>query len=457
MKYQIMLKQAKEPLPHPTLYAPDLPEAVEKVMIKALARKPANRYASMGRFSKALEKLLTEKKRAAKQGVIPNVPPVDSYENPETVWQIDNQETFSEQETCDELEEISDSYRQGSIPPASSHNKVVFSRSIWLAILGLSGTMILIVGWFILKPGSHPLPTATSPFLTAPDSFTPPVSTSSSFFATPNPGHTETPFPSPTNTPAQVLQQGSTMVRPKDQMVMVYVPDGTFTMGDTASHAQSECLRISTECVPIKDITFIDEAPPHSVTLNAFWIDQTEVSNAMYALCVRAGKCTDNTNGSNNLPAVNVSWFEASKYCVWAGGRLPTEAEWEKAAHGTDGSMFPWGDSAPSCSKANYLASSDGGCPGKAVSVDSNQSGASPYGALNMVGNVWEWVADWFDGSYYSYSPLSNPKGPDPTKYKVMRGGSFANQVGFMIPTGRGSYNPNDKLNSIGFRCAADP
>jgi len=232
-------------------------------------------------------------------------------------------------------------------------------------------------------------------------------------------------------------------------MILVYVPAGSFIMGDSAVHAQSECEQVATGC---NTITFSDEAPAHKVNLNDYWIDQTEVSNAMYTACVQAGKCTSNGMGSDSTPAVYVTWEDASKYCAWAGRRLPTEAEWEMAARGTDGNIFPWGNSPASCSLANSA-----GCLGHADGVDSYSDVASPYGALNMAGNVWEWVADWFNAGYGSDASQTNPKGPPPTNLKVIRGGSWSNPDGYMILTGRGSFNPKSKFGTIGFRCAANP
>jgi formylglycine-generating enzyme required for sulfatase activity len=249
------------------------------------------------------------------------------------------------------------------------------------------------------------------------------------------------------------------MTSPVDGMLLLYVPAGNFTMGDSADHAESECIRVSdsNQCIPDIDISFTDEAPAHTVYLDAFWIDQTEVTNAMFFRCVQAGKCASNGAGNDNYPVVNVSWSDASAYCVWAERRLPTEAEWEKAARGTDGRTFPWGNDAPSCSLANFAFSSTKKCAGGVATVGSFPAGASPYGALDMAGNVWEWVADWFAPGYPSADPVSNPTGPATGTKKVVRGGSNWNPAGFMTTTGRGGVDPNSPNSVRGFRCAANP
>ncbi|HPL80999.1 MAG TPA: bifunctional serine/threonine-protein kinase/formylglycine-generating enzyme family protein, partial [Anaerolineaceae bacterium] len=194
---------------------------------------------------------------------------------------------------------------------------------------------------------------------------------------TPRPTKTNTP----TNTPPPALGVGSTLVREKDGMEMVYVPEGTFTMGSN-------------------NVDY--EKPAREVYLDAYWIDKYEVSNAQYKICVEAGECnepqsTDRYNNSNyaNHPVVNVDWHQASAYCEWAGGRLPTEAEWEKAARGPNGNKYPWGNDSPSCSLVNY-----GGCIDDTTVVGSYPAGASYYGAMDMAGNVWEWVNDWWSGRY---------------------------------------------------------
>ena len=174
-------------------------------------------------------------------------------------------------------------------------------------------------------------------------------------------------------------------------------------------------------------------------------------------MCVQDGKCVSNGSGSDNKPAVNVSWSDASNYCAWAGRHLPTEAQWEKAARGTDGRTFPWGSDAPTCNQANFAFQGTQKCATGVATVGSFPAGASPYGALDMAGNVWEWVADWFANGYPSADPVSNPTGPATGTKKVLRGGSILNPAGFMTTTGRGGVDPNSPLNVRGFRCAANP
>jgi formylglycine-generating enzyme required for sulfatase activity len=229
-----------------------------------------------------------------------------------------------------------------------------------------------------------------------------------------------------------VLHVGTTDTR---HMSMVFVPPGEFMMGTNI------------------------------VSLDAFWIDKTEVTNAMYARCVQAGQCnaprSDSSHtresyyenpGFDDYPVIYVSWVDANNYCSWARGRLPTEAEWEKAARGTDGRQFPWGDQDPSgvIGLLNYHGQDT-------TEVGSYPDGTSPYGALDMAGNVSEWVADWLSLDYYNSPPPANPLGPGSGEYRVWRGGSWANTSTDLVRTyGRTGNFPTDSSGGIGFRCARD-
>jgi eukaryotic-like serine/threonine-protein kinase len=225
-------------------------------------------------------------------------------------------------------------------------------------------------------------------------------------------------------------------------MVMVYVPAGEFQMGSEDGED--------------------DEQPMHAVALDGYWIDQTEVTNGQYAQCVAARGCVppgssrSYTRGAYygnsayaDYPVIYVSWRDAEDYCAWAGGRLPTEAEWEYAARGPEGWTYPWGDSAPDCGKANYY-----GCVGDISAAGSYPAGASWVGALDLAGNVWEWVADWYDGDYYGSSPSENPLGPSSGGYRIVRGGSWLDRPYNLRCAFRLRYFPNRALNAYGFRCA---
>jgi formylglycine-generating enzyme required for sulfatase activity len=256
---------------------------------------------------------------------------------------------------------------------------------------------------------------------------------------------------------------GSERLAEADGMTQVYVPEGTFLMGSPDGDPD----------------VFRHERPQHSPYLDAFWIDQTEVTNAMYALCVAGGGCAPPRSGSANTPAayygnppfdaypvVWVDWSQADAYCRWAGRRLPTEAEWEKAARGTDGRYYPWGDEtlAPamqaefgdiseSCARAHYA-----GCEPfrDTTPVGSRPAGASPYGAFDMAGNVWEWVKDWYAADYYEHSPQANPSGPEQGTQRVLRGGSFAaNFTRDLRSAHRYPMAPDQTIYAFGFRCAA--
>jgi formylglycine-generating enzyme required for sulfatase activity len=250
-----------------------------------------------------------------------------------------------------------------------------------------------------------------------------------------------TPTSSPT--PPQPV---STQVSAVDGMVMVYIPSSTFIMGSTDADADAGD----------------EEKPQRIVYLRAFWIDRYEVTNAMYARCVRDGVCPPpqmpgsktraayfDEPGYENYPVIYVSWEEARKYCEWAGRRLPTEAEWEKASRGVEGQIYPWGDQPPVGNLANF-----GGKVGDTSRAGSYPDGASPYGVLDMAGNVLEWVADWYGADYYASSADNNPGGPPSGEFRVLRGGSWFNMARSMRSAFRLWNYPDVRTDTIGFRCA---
>lgn len=241
-----------------------------------------------------------------------------------------------------------------------------------------------------------------------------------------------------------------TRVSPIDGMTLVYVPPGEFLMGSWEDEGE------------------VSEHPQHTVYLDAFWIDQTEVTNAMYSQCIEEGACTQPSDPDllvlNNYPVVNVIWDQADQYCTWAGRRLPTEAEWEKASRGVDGRYYPWGNDFD-CTKGNFddetnkdLQFVKGGpsCDGFSTTapVGSFPTGASPYGALDMAGNVWERVSDYF-GSYPS-GIIYNPTGPEIGFSRVARGGSWFSIEENIRTTTRSMTVTGVANNDYGFRCAVD-
>jgi len=205
---------------------------------------------------------------------------------------------------------------------------------------------------------------------------------------------------------------------------------------------------------------FANEQPLHTVYLDAFWIDRTEISNAKYRKCVESGPCrapaacdwgttTYKDASGDDYPVACVSWSQARTYCEWAGARLPTEAEWEKAARGTDERTYPWGNSDPDCSRTQ---SAD--CDGQTAPVGSKALGASPSGALDMAGNVWEWVSDWYDEDYYASAPTRNPQGPSAGTSRVLRGGSWYTYSSSLRAAHRTSATEDSATPTVGFRCA---
>lgn len=351
----------------------------------------------------------------------------------------------------------------------------------WLIAVGGLGTvgLIMLCGLLTIagvvlithRPGI-PTPVAETTLTPAPTSTLAATRT-----PTPTRAYTPSPTPPPTSTPIPGPRVGEVKVIGNDGAEMVYIPEGEFIMGSEDPDANA------------------NEKPRHEVYLDAFWIDRYEVTNAQFQTFVNAtgykttaerkgkgGRWSITSNGWTeysgldwrhphdastgiqgmaNHPVVQVNWDDAVAYCQWAGKRLPTEAEWEKAARGTDGRRYPWGDELPAGTRWNFCGtecksesslSSDG--YSRTAPVGSFEKGKSFYGAYDMAGNVWEWVADWYSENYYSVSPYKNPQGPDKGSKRVIRGGSWANGPQDARVTNRPSSEPIYRLDVLGFRCA---
>jgi len=258
----------------------------------------------------------------------------------------------------------------------------------------------------------------------------------------------------------------STSVGTEEIEGMVYIPAGEFIMGSNE---------------------YSNEKPVHKVYLDAYYIDKYEITNAQFAqflnerenqaeggftwLDIKDEDCKirktsggfSPKSGYSEHPVVEVSWYGAKAYCEWKGMRLPTEAEWEKAARGEDGKKYPWGNSWDKSKCNNWYGPKLSGMASMyegrgTLPVDSFSDGASPYGVQDMAGNVWEWVQDWYGENYYESSPRSNPQGPSSGEYRVLRGGScFFKEPFFFRASYRDGSNPGRRYFGSGFRCAGAP
>ena len=295
----------------------------------------------------------------------------------------------------------------------------------------LTIAVMLILGACNLGVASPPPPATDAP-----------VEPSQAPAATEPPVLTEVPVASPTIIPIDLsgppMERGSKFTY-VDGNVIVAVPSGQFVMGYGG-----------------------DDNPEHTVNTSDFWIYRAKVTNAQYALCLRMGQCSAPDANDNpgfpdplqaNNPVVGVTYDQAAAYCTFVHGRLPTEAEWEKTARGPEGNIYPWGDATPNCDLANIA-----NCVRKTSSVKEYPQGQSFYEALDMSGNTYEWVADWYSATYYGESPADDPVGPDTGKKRSVRSNAFDSPAYESESARRFSNNPDDAKSNIGFRCVVqDP
>lgn len=460
----IIFKHINATLPPPSKLNPDLPEDIERIILKSMAKNPKDRFATAKEMVEALSVAVT------------------SVEEPPTITEVE----------LPTLIPVVSPISEPSSPPTPSkevETPTPSRRSLPWKIIGAAAGIVLLAMlsiWILsnLEPAEEEAPsvvalgtvsTETYPLTSTSDrgdhatravqtmlaKLTMQVSSTQegntkppSFSSIPPTASTKTAVPQPS--------AGEMSVNPADGAEIVYIPAGEFLMGSD----------------PDNDPHFWGpEYPSHIVYVDGFWLYRTEVTNDMYKACVRAESCTTpyttgtyvaqsyyTSSSFSDYPVVNVTWHQANDYCEWAGGRLPLEAEWEKAARGEDARLFPWGNQTPSGSFVNLcdrncpyeeerLTNMNDGYPTTAP-VGSFPAGASPYELLDMSGNVWEWVADWYQVDYYQRSPERNPTGPVAGDEKVIRGGSWYNLIDAQRTVVRFKRIPGEFREMVGFRCA---
>ncbi|TES90808.1 MAG: hypothetical protein E3J88_03590 [Anaerolineales bacterium] len=439
---KLLMCHLLDPVPRILDEKDDLPPGIDGVTSRALAKEPDDRYSIATDLSEALRSVITGEKQI--QQVTKEITEKLTREVPQTI--------------------------KSKVRGKEEKGRSTFPIWGWV-ITGFILIGLLIGGGFFIRQGQAgkgPLAfLATSTPLPLPAFIPPEMTSPTSHSIATNP---PTTIPTITHPPTPGI--GSTIISPVDGSTMVYVPEGEFLMGSEDG--------------------FENKRPVHMVYLDAFWIDQTEVTNDMFAVFLNA-QGNQMEGGENWLdvgdvdaqiiweggewkpksryvyhPVIEVTWHGAQAYCEWAGKRLPTEAEWEKAARGLDGRAYPWGNQFDSSlvnlddetsDDTKTIICTPSGCDGysKTAPVGSFPSGASPYGAMDMAGNVWEWVFDWYDEEYYAVSPLNNPWGPSSGPAHVVRGGSWLNYENDARTTYREWLKTMTSSNGVGFRCVLLP
>jgi serine/threonine-protein kinase len=423
----IYLKQMTEEPPDPARIVDGVPASAAEVLKKAMARQPEERYVDMEAFSEALE------------GITVGMPLHDETPAavPQPVVEQDIEATYDELATPAPLGETPLASTEPEVkkdePRAAKTKKDGRSGRKWW-LLGVGAVVALALLWGIVAGQKKAAPVVEEVVVT--DTSIPAETLQPTETPVPTLTSTATLEPTATAIPTPTLGIGSTKISDKDGMEMVYVPAGMFIMGSMDGDS--------------------DEQPVHEVYLDAFWIDKYEVTNAQYAQCVAAGACAEPLGNNyqdpaySNHPVVYVTWTDAKGYCEWAGRKLPTEAEWEKAARGTDGRVYPWGNQEPLPSMANYDFEKDN--RGGTLIVGSYPESESPYGVLDMTGNVEEWTSS--SKRSYPYSPEDGREETGRYGDRVLRGGSFLTDAEYIVSSSRWGNRPSGRYSMTGFRCS---
>jgi serine/threonine-protein kinase len=461
--------------PSPRLYNPDISPELEAVVFKCLHKEPNKRFGSALDLSNAIERATRSQEGEELQTVITPVvftPPAPVIAEPKmTVPQETAQVAAVMEPELVEPAPAESLWRRPAVWIGAGSILVLLT----FLLLTFCMCALLINSFFpsamaALLPRENRTPTATTtvkldlttqsipaPSLTI-DALIllPPTETPVAMTDTPTSPSPPTDSPvSVTSTPAaseipDCVNAGDTWTSPFDGMTLVCVSHGEFWMGADDTDPEAEA----------------NEKPGRFVNLDAFWIDRTEVTNNQYEGCVQDGVCRrpSTTFGDRldayygnpqyqNHPVVNVNWQDAATYCEWAGRSLPSEAQWEKAARGTYGFTYPWGEGV-SCSLANIqIEGNICGGGGMTSRVGSFPEGTSPYGALDMAGNVWEWVADWISDDYRS-EPKPNCSDSSSVECRVVRGGGWSNDAAAARATNRTARFITAETSKVGFRCA---
>lgn len=459
--------------PSPRIYNPEISKNMEAVVLRCLSKSANSRFGSMIEMLNAIERAYQTPDQISTVQ-----PPLAEAVVPELVGESpeDQKRDIQPAVPAGEIgDEPVGSHLQGAT--GITHSKaqlkgerqtVIKSKAKWMIPAILVPVMIIIIVLVISLGKGKGDPIGQAALLPSETStVTKTILPSLTNTIIPSPTITNTAFPSLTNT-VEVLGVGSTKVNDRDNQVMVYVPEGEFIMGSD----------------DVDVINYPTSAPAHAVYLDAYWIYRTEVTNAQYVEFLNDYGDTDENGNhmvssdkligiildnevwkvinedSKDLPVVKINWYGANAYCNWAGGRLPTEAEWEKAARGDDERDYPWGNKPPDSTLANFSYNY-----GELIPVGSLEAGASPFGALDMAGNAEEWVSDSFSTIYYRNSPYENPTGPDRSNDEslwarvvgVFRGGSFASTDIVIKVWYRVNGHSMDTFRiTTGFRCVID-
>lgn len=435
-----ILMHLRDPVPNLHEVSPGIPPALDEVLQKAMAKSAKDRYAKASDLTKDLERVKASGGWTWAPGTALSGAQTLQYSSPALL-----QEAAIGGQTIPRPAATAQPTAPGRLTGGIPKLPLLIGGGVAALIVAFAfGAFILPM--VVNQPTSTP-PTVLS--IAETDVATSVAVVPDSPTATAQEASTEVAATAPPGITPTTLPEKTTL----HGVPMILIPAGTFIMGSDGANSYPK------------------ERPAHEVYLDAYYIDVTEVTNLYYIQCNQEGPCTPpiNKNSVNHpsyystqfdtyhdYPVINVSWVQAEQYCEWRGGTLPSEAQWEKAARWDQATgtsrVFPWDGLILNDTRTNYASHL-----GETAKVGSYPRGASPYGILDMAGNVAEWVYDWYQDNYYEHSPHDNPLGPETGTGRVYRGGSYENPGAQLTTTFRQSDGPKKTFMTVGFRCAWTP